>query len=54
MAAFFANLPALLLALAFGAAVLGVLAGLLGAKRVWPLFALALGLFLLALFLRVE
>jgi len=54
MAAFLANLPALLLALAFGAVVFGVLARLLGAKRAWPFFALALGLLLLALFLRVE
>lgn len=54
MAAFLANLPALFLALAFGAAIFGVLAKLLGAKRVWPFFASALLLLLLALFFRVE
>ncbi len=52
MAAFLANLPALLLALAFGAAVFGVLARLLGAERVWPFFASALLFLLLALFFR--
>jgi len=48
------NLPALFLSLAFGAALFGVLARLLGSRRVWPFFLLALLLLLLALVLRVE
>jgi hypothetical protein len=52
--AFLENLTALFLALAFGAAVFGALARLVGARRTWPFFALALLLLLLALLSRVE
>ncbi|WP_198665496.1 hypothetical protein [Thermus sediminis] len=54
MRAFLENLPALFLSLAFGAALFGILARLVGAKRTWPFFLLALLLLLLALFLQLE
>jgi hypothetical protein len=52
--AFLENLTALFLALAFGAAVFGALARLVGARRTWPFFVLAFFLLLLALLSRVE
>ncbi|GAB5602455.1 hypothetical protein FJNA_09800 [Thermus sp. FJN-A] len=54
MRAFLENLSALFLALAFGMALLGVLARLLGVRRSWPLFLLALLLFLLGLYWGVK
>ena len=54
MKAFLENLTALFLALAFGTALLGILARLVGARRTWPFFVLALFLLLLALLSRVE
>lgn len=44
-----ANLEALFLALAFGSLVFGVLARLVGVRRVWPFFLLAGILMALAL-----
>ncbi|APD08416.1 MULTISPECIES: hypothetical protein [Thermus] len=41
MGAFLGNLEALFLALAFGSLVFGLLARLLGVRRVWPFFLLA-------------
>jgi len=48
--AFLEHLSALFFALAFGAAVFGVLARLLGVRRTWPFFLLAFFLFLLGFF----
>lgn len=54
MRAFLEHLSALFFALAFGAAVFGVLARLLGAGRSWLFFLLALLLFSLGLFWGVK
>jgi len=54
MQAFLERLSALFFALAFGAAVFGVLARLLGVGRTWPFFLLALSFFLLGLFWGVK
>ncbi|WP_201738435.1 hypothetical protein [Thermus thermamylovorans] len=54
MRAFLDNLPALFLALAFGAALFGLLARLLGVRRVWPFFLLALLFLTLALWAGLE
>ncbi|GGN00503.1 hypothetical protein GCM10007092_13100 [Thermus composti] len=51
MPAFFQNLEALFLALAFGGLVLGLLLRLLGVRQSWPFF-LALAFLVLAFLLR--
>ncbi len=54
MRSFMAHLEALFLALAFGSLVFGLLARLVGVRRVWPFFLLA-GVFLaLALWAGLE
>lgn len=54
MQAFFDNLEALFLALAFGSVALGLLARLLGVRRTWPFFLLAALWLAVGLLLRLE
>lgn len=54
MRAFLENLEALLLALAFGSLVFGLLARAVGVRRSWPFFLLALLFLGLALYQAVK